>query len=272
MDPDVCAGAIALEGPILAHSIREMKIPSDTSKLFCTTVFGLCDIPPVKLNNIVFPKAKPAGAVRPPASGQPPLKIVHISDIHVDLSYEVGANTQCNKNVCCRPYTEADQPGNTASPAGPFGDPNCDTPLSLEQSMYSAIEKLIPDAAFTMFTGDVVEGAVWLVNNNEIISDLTSAYSNMSSLNTVYGVVGNHDVAPVNSFPPAPIDTTMSSQYVYDTLSAEWTAFLGPEVAGQSRTQSGSYSTLHKDTNLRIISINTNFWYKVRVLSTIEKQ
>jgi hypothetical protein len=29
--------------------------------------------------------------------------------------------------------------------------------------MYAAIESLVPNKAFTIFTGDVVEGAVWLV-------------------------------------------------------------------------------------------------------------
>lgn len=46
-DDDVCAGAIGLEGPILAHDLRSMAIPSKTSELFCLTIFGLCQWPDV---------------------------------------------------------------------------------------------------------------------------------------------------------------------------------------------------------------------------------
>jgi sphingomyelin phosphodiesterase len=205
--------------------------------------------------------AKPAQS-RPAVSGKTSLKVVHISDIHVDLSYTVGANYNCTKNICCRPYTTSDDVGVTAFPAGEYGSVYCDSPLSLEESMYAAIESLVPDAAFTIFTGDVVEGAVWLVTDSEVQNDLDSAYNKMSSLNLVYGVVGNHDAAPVNSFPPPTIDTTISSQYVYDTLASLWTTWIGSTEAKASDSNEGSYSVLYPGGNLRVISVNTNFWYK----------
>ena len=76
------------------------------------------------------------------------------------LNYTVGASYNCTKNICCRPYTTADEPGVTDYPAGPYGNSACDSPLSLEQSMYAAIKALVPTRAFSVFTGDVVEGAV----------------------------------------------------------------------------------------------------------------
>lgn len=60
-----------------------------------------------------------------------------------------------------RPYTKDDEPGNTKFPAGPNGDHMCDAPFSLERSMYDAINKFVPDAAFTIFTGDIVDHAIW---------------------------------------------------------------------------------------------------------------
>lgn len=261
-DSDVCTGAIAREGPILAHDLREMTIPSHTAQLFCSTVFGLCDYPAVTTYNVAFPSAKPENAVRPASSGKTPIQVVHYSDIHVDLSYEVGANSNCTKNICCRPYTSADVPGNNSYPAGEYGNVNCDSPLSLEESMYTAINDLVPDAAFAIFTGDVVEGAVWLVNETEVTGDLNNAYSKMSTLGlTVYGVVGNHDAAPVNSFPPAAVDTTISSQWVYDTLSADWTTWIG-STAATTADDYGAYSVDYPGGNLKVISFNTNFYYK----------
>lgn len=198
-----------------------MTVGSFTSQWFCLTIFGLCDYPAVTNYTVPFPSPKP-NTTRPAVSGEPPIQVVHFSDIHVDLYYETGASYNCSDNICCRPYTAADAPGNTSYPAGPYGNHNCDSPFDLEESLYSAMKEIAPNAAFTLFTGDVVEGAEWLVTNAEVVSDLDSAYGNMTSSNLtlVYGVVGNHDVNPINSFPPTDINTTISSQYTYDTLSS----------------------------------------------------
>ncbi|KKK25569.1 hypothetical protein AOCH_000093 [Aspergillus ochraceoroseus] len=261
-DEDVCTGIIAREGPILAHDLRLMDIGSSTSQWFCGSIFGLCQPPAVTEYSVPFPSAKP-NTTRPTPSGETPIQIVHFSDIHVDLSYETGASWNCSKNICCRPYTSADAPGNTSYPAGAYGDHHCDAPLSLEQSMYAAIREIAPHAALSLFTGDVVESAEWVVTNAEVVSDLDSAYGNMtsSSLPPVYAAVGNHDVNPINSFPPAAVDTTISSQYVYDTLSSLWDSVIGSTAASVAESRQAAYSVVYGD-KLRIISLNTMLYYK----------
>jgi sphingomyelin phosphodiesterase len=173
----------------LAHDLRQMTVGSHTAQLFCNTIFGLCPFPSVTEYNVPFPSPKPATS-RPAVSGKTPIEVVHYSDIHVDLSYETGSNYNCTKNICCRPYTSADEPGNTSYPAGPYGNHACDSPVTLEESMYAAIKEIAPNAAFTLFTGDVVEGAVWLVNETEVSNDLKNAYAKMTALGQVYGTVG----------------------------------------------------------------------------------
>ncbi|KAH8896938.1 calcineurin-like phosphoesterase [Thozetella sp. PMI_491] len=259
-DADVCAGAIGLEGPILAHDLRQMTIGSKTSTLFCLTVFGLCQWPDVDVSFSPTMSAKPATS-RPSSSGKEPIQVVHISDIHVDLSYEAGASYNCTKNICCRDYTAADAPGNNDFPAGVFGNTACDTPVTLEESLYAAVQTLVPNRAFTIFTGDVVEGAVWSVTDAEVAHDLSDAYSRMQVLGTVYAVTGNHDACPVNSFPPAAVDTTISTQWAYNNLSADWEPWIGSTGAQEVASHYGSYSYVDA-SGLRIISINTNFWYK----------
>lgn len=56
--------------------------------------------------------------------------------------------------------SEADTLGNTTHPAGPFGDHKCDTPVTLENSMYEFIKDEFPNAAFALFTGDIVDHGV----------------------------------------------------------------------------------------------------------------
>lgn len=263
-DDDVCAGAIGLEGPILAHDLRNMDIPSKTSELFCLTIFGLCQWPDVDTSYAVTLSDKPANASRPAPSGGTPLQIVHISDIHVDRNYTTGASYNCTKNICCRPYDADDEPGVTDYPAGPYGNPACDSPVSLEESLYAAIEALVPNRTFTIFTGDVIEGDVWLTTDEEVTSNLNDAYGRMVSIGQTYAVVGNHDSCPVDSFPPAAVDTTYAAetQIFYDTISSDIESWVGSAAAAEVSSNYGSYSVLDATTGLRIISLNTNLWYK----------
>lgn len=161
-----------------------------------------------------------------------------------------------------RNYDSADAPGNNDDPAGPYGDHNCDAPVSLEESMYAAIKELVPDAAFALFTGDIVDHAVWNTTEAQNILDMNNAYALMASSGAfpvVFGTAGNHESSPTNAYPPA--DVGNESQWVYDTLAADWTQWIGASAAsGVSSTTSGAYSTTYGN-NLRIISLNTNFYY-----------
>lgn len=82
----------------------------------------------------------------------------------------------------------------------------------------------------------------------------------MKSIGQTYAVVGNHDTSPVNSFPQASVSTTIDSQWAYDVMSSEWSSWIGTDAATAANDNYGSYSVLTSE-GLRIISINTNFWY-----------
>lgn len=117
----------------------------------------------------------------------------------------------------------------------------------------------------SIFTGDVVEGAVWLVTgksftvytcsfltsfpDTEVTNDLNDAYSRMKSLGQAYAVVGNHDASPVNSFPPGAVDTTITTQWAYDTMSSNWCSWIGATAASQAVSNYGSYSVLTSEGN-----------------------
>lgn len=263
-DDDVCTGAIGLEGPILAHDLRNMDIPSKTSELFCLTIFGLCQWPAVDTSYSVSMSAKPANASRPESSGQTPIQIVHISDIHVDQNYTTGTSYNCTKNVCCRAYDADDAVGVTDYPAGAYGNVECDSPVTLEESLYAAIEELVPNRTFTIFTGDVIVGDVWETTDNEVSGGMNDAYGRMEGIGQTYAVIGNHDSCPVDSFPPAAVDTTYAdeTQIFYTTLSEDIASWIGSSGSSSVAENYGSYSVVDSTTGLRLISINTNFWYK----------
>jgi sphingomyelin phosphodiesterase len=235
-----------------------MDLGSHTSDLFCITFFGLCSYPDVTPYNVSFPSPKPSGS-RPEPSGQTPLQVVQFSDIHVDQFYVTGSSTNCSKPICCRDYTTADSPGNNNYPAGPNGDHNCDAPVSLEESMYAAIRQFAPNATFSLFTGDIVDHAVWNTTQAQNTIDINDAYTRMGSLGfPVFGTVGNHEMSPTNAFPPIAVGN--EAQWVYNLLFSDWASWIG----GSSTTEEnevGAYSTTFGSTTLRIISINTNMYY-----------
>ncbi|KAK4252325.1 Metallo-dependent phosphatase-like protein [Corynascus novoguineensis] len=262
-DADVCNGLLERQGPIIAQSIRGIRPNSDTSHVICAIIFGVCSYPQARPFPFPFPSQKPANATRPGVSGLTPLKVVQYSDIHVDLLYEVGSNYNCTKPICCRPYTKSDAPGNTPFPAGPNGEHSCDTPLSLEESMYAAIRSIAPDAAFTLFTGDIPDHAIWNTTERQTIINIDDAYIRMadSKFPLVYGAVGNHESHPVNAF-----QTTAEgsqAQWVYDTLEANWAKWIGPN-ADEAVAKMGAYNVAYTSPaggRLRIISLNTNMYY-----------
>jgi len=265
-DADVCEGSVALEGPILARGIRNIAVGSRVSRLFCVYTLGLCDFPEVDPWEVPFPSAEPP--VSPQRSPEEversrtkrkePLRIVHYSDIHVDPFYEQGTNANCTKPICCRDYIDSVIDDNF-SPAGPHGDHQCDSPRSLEGSMYAAIKELVPDAAFSIFTGDIVDHAVWNTTQAQNTIDIDASYVRMANMGfPVYGTAGNHESSPTNSYPPE--GSSDSAQWLYNLLSLAWVRWVGPDGADMAR-RLGAYSTKHDDLNLRVISLNTNLLY-----------
>lgn len=157
--------------------------------------------------------------------------------------------------TCHRPYTPADAPGNNDFPAGPFGDHNCGAPLSLERSMYDAIKALSPD--FAIFTGDIVDHAIWNTTVEQNTAEITTAYQHMADTGLlVYGTVGNHEMSPANAIPPSHLGN--SAQWLYEVVSEAWKRWIGTPAEVK---EIGAYSVKYPNSNLRIISVSTNMWY-----------
>jgi sphingomyelin phosphodiesterase len=126
--------------------------------------------------------------------------------------------------------------------------------------MYDSIKTIVPDATFMLFTGDIVDHAVWNTTEAQNILDINDAYNLMAGLGKpVFGTIGNHESSPTNAFPPTALNNN-AAQWVYDTVAADWQQWIGAG-ADASVQGFGSYSVQWGTTNLRIISINTNMYY-----------
>ncbi|EIM91606.1 sphingomyelin phosphodiesterase [Stereum hirsutum FP-91666 SS1] len=264
-DDDVCAGTFNRSGRIISHDLRQISLNGTTAVKLCDAVFGLCQPPLVTPFNVTFPKPAPTSATKFISSGRQPFQVVHISDVHIDRSYTVGADANCTKNICCRNF--ADETGPVSEPAQPFGNSHCDSPGILAQSLIEAMNEIGNDALFSIFTGDVVEGATWLVTEREVTNDLADWNEQMAaSLNlTIFPSIGNHDSVPVNSFPRNTSSSGVHATddlFVFDTQSAGWEKWINATAADQVDHNSGSYAIVVPGTSLKIISMNTQYWYK----------
>ncbi|KAF7357082.1 Saposin B-type domain-containing protein [Mycena sanguinolenta] len=260
LDPDVCAGYIEREGPILAHDLRLINTTGQTAQKLCDALMGMCVTHPLNPFTVPFPKPPPANPKKFVSRGRPPIRVAHLSDVHIDRMYTVGAEANCTKSICCRDF--ADSPANPTVPALPNGNSHCDSPVSLADSLLEEVERLNP--RFSIFTGDVVEGATWIVDQGEVTTDLQAFNAELASKLSapIFPSLGNHDSAPVNAFARTTSHTANNSQFVFETQSAGWEQWIGQNAALQVDHNSGCYSAKVPGLDLRIIAVNTQFWYK----------
>ncbi|PFH58054.1 hypothetical protein XA68_14224 [Ophiocordyceps unilateralis] len=229
-DADVCRDAVPQQAPIFAKVLRNNGEGSPAFKALSAFMLGVCSVPSIT-PRIPSLSPKPARGRPSWSSGKAPIQVVHFSDIHIDPLYLPGANTDCGKPICC-----SDKPGNNDSPAGLFGDHDCDVPHTLEKSMYDAIRTVAPNAAFAIFTGDIVDHAVWDTSARHNKKSIRNAYDVMRSQLgnlTVFAIAGNHEAHPVNAFPTR--DVREKTPSLHRQLSAEWSRWI--DVDAKSDTQ-----------------------------------
>jgi sphingomyelin phosphodiesterase len=129
---------------------------------WCYYTWYECNAPPVvQINESEWFSPKPAGEESPPPSGEV-IKVLHLTDWHLDPCYDIGAEADCSQYLCCRPYstnTKLDTAfANASVPASRWGYLYCDTPADLGISMFAEMPKFInlSDVTFAIFTGEIV--------------------------------------------------------------------------------------------------------------------
>ncbi|KAJ7472599.1 sphingomyelin phosphodiesterase [Mycena latifolia] len=259
-DPDVCAGVVQGAGPVLGQDLRQINTTGPTAEKLCAALMGVCFSKTVTPFTVQFPKPAPAHPKIFKSRGRAPFRVVHLSDVHIDRQYTPGSEANCTKPICCRDFS--DSPTTPTLPAGPNGNSHCDSPVPLADSMLEAVERLNPK--FSIFTGDVAERVVWLVNQSDVSTDLHDFNAEMASKLSapIFPSLGNHDTSPVNLFARSTSNTANNSQWVFDIQSTGWERWIKESAAAQVDHHSGSYSALVSGTNLRIMAVNTQYWYK----------
>ncbi|RWS17697.1 sphingomyelin phosphodiesterase-like protein 2, partial [Dinothrombium tinctorium] len=183
---------------------------------------------------------------------------VQLTDIHVDLNYAPGTDSDCGEPLCCRLSNGFTKDVNRK--AGVWGDyRKCDSPLITVIEALKHIKENHPFVDYWLWSGDVGPHDVANTSREEVITHirvLTYLLKQYSPV-PILPVVGNHEGVPTNSFPPPDITNSLSISWLYETLAEEWSVWLPPSALRTLRI--GGFYTLPLRKGLRVIALNTNY-------------
>ncbi|XP_022243798.1 sphingomyelin phosphodiesterase-like [Limulus polyphemus] len=157
----------------------------------------------------------------------PVVHVLHLSDSHFDPYYKEGSNAECGEPLCCRITNEpASHPSKAA---GKWGDyRNCDMPLRTLESML----KHVTDnhkIDYVIWTGDIPPHDIWKSTQSEqiyILRSVTQLMRKYLKKVPIFPALGNHESAPVDSFPLPEQSGHHSISWLYDELAKLWSPWL----------------------------------------------
>ncbi|TFY56866.1 hypothetical protein EVJ58_g7375 [Rhodofomes roseus] len=262
-------------GSVMTQTIAAADVGGYDGQAICSVFLSLCPRPPTSPLDLDSWFAKPKPNPLPPPK-QPTgerLQILHLSDLHIDPRYAIGAEANCSQYLCCRvnSYNE-NSLNHTVQPAPRFGAFNCDSPYPLIVAALQAVPALTGTEEtgfdFTIYTGDLIPhdpanelSRAYTVYSESVLYDLIKRLVNTGPM---YAVMGNHDTYNMAMNSPYNIGNGLRDQFNwdYDHLAALWEleGWIDADTAQQARTHYSAYSVQRQD-GLRIITINTDFWY-----------
>lgn len=260
--PRVCEGVSTLFGSEVIYVLQRTSLGPDEICSFiigdgCGDVYN-----PYHEWEVIFPPVpKPPVVETPvPMEGVPFFKVLHISDTHYDPHYTEGSNAECNEPLCCR--LSSGRPSNPKAAAGKWGDyRKCDTPKRTVDHMLSHIADTHSDVDYILWTGDLPPHDVWnqsKMENLEIIKETVRQMTEKFPGVPIFPALGNHESAPVNSFPPPYVNNADNSiSWLYDELDVQWRRWLPQSVSNTVRR--GAFYSVLVRPGFRIISLNMNY-------------
>ena len=178
----------------------------------------------------------------------PQLRMIQITDIHLDVKYIENGAVFCDEPSCCR--TPASNFSRIKS--GKFGYlGRCDTGLELLKSLMDKIYELKPD--FIIWTGDNSGHNSKNSSQEEnyeatiIVKDMLDERFNLSI--PIYPALGNHEVFPADAY-------IGSEKELLEEYAEIFKDYFYEEQAYESFKKYGYYTEKYNNTNLRIVVLN----------------
>ncbi|KAJ8084601.1 hypothetical protein PM082_003374 [Marasmius tenuissimus] len=260
-------------GSVVTQVVGNADVGGLDGQMLCQNFLNLCPLPPTSPLNLTgwFKKPRPDPLPSVKKSTGKRVKVLHISDLHIDPRYATGSEANCtNSGFCCRENTfNAQSPNQTIFPAPRFGTFQCDTPFSLVMAAMEAIPLLTGTQgsgfAWTVYTGDMVSHDP----DNQLSRDYirwteTTVYDlfkRMLGSGPVYASLGNHDSYNQAQDAPHSLGKPLADQFSwnYDHVAALWKheEWLPEAAVELAKAHYASYMVKRTD-GLRVITLNTD--------------
>lgn len=252
------------------------------SEYSCSRMLGFCSSPNYKylpssdyISRVLSDKPeflssndyvdKQYEAIRNDPKKRKTIKVLHMTDIHVDLEYAEGYNAKCNEPICCRVNNGI--PSDPSHAAGKYGDYNCDLAPSTMNLFFDYIASIKDEYDLIFWTGDNIAHDVWeqsVEKNSYYTKYITDIIKEKLPNVPVYPILGNHEFFPVN------VQSFDGNHPLIDNIAEYWADWLGPEGIDDFRNF-GYYNIPLKGNNydwsgVRVIGLNTeatnnqNWW------------
>lgn len=272
MDAPVCYGAVHEMGDVLFPQLTEFVLTGEYS---CSRFFGFCSSPSwitldhndyvhrmisekpdiIKNNDFIDNLYE---EIKNDPKERETIRVLHMSDLHTDLSYSVGASIDCGEPLCCRAGV-GPTPVKPEDAAGIWGDYNCDLPPKTLESMFHFVRDMEDGPDLVLWTGDNVAHDIWnqtIHKNTEATIIITDFIKSHWPEMPIFVSAGNHEFYPVNVE-----GFSESDQPILNLLAEHWKDWIDEENLELFKKY-GYYHIQLRDVieeldNVRIITINT---------------
>ena len=252
-DEEVCRGIVDKYGYIILESFFSKFF---SGYFFCEKI-DLCPVEKPKnyliadvyAKNLLSKKIKKEKE-KPKENGKV-LRMLQITDLHIDPKYEEGCSTNCTKLICCRPDSTINK---TKPYSGKYGfEGKCDIPMTLFESFVN--DAINRNVDFIIWTGDNAPHDSWEGNQSAVYEiarnikeKLDEKFNNGNRNTPVFYSLGNHEKYPNDDFKDNESDMLEKMTTIFGSYLDE------PEK--ETFKEGGYYSKKYLNTNLRIIALN----------------
>ncbi|KAL4241709.1 Sphingomyelin phosphodiesterase [Abortiporus biennis] len=270
-------------GSVVTQVVANADVGGLDGQMLCQNFLSLCPLAPTTPLNLTswFAKPKPNPLPPPKKATGKRLKVLHISDAHIDPRFSTGAEANCTSGLCCRENNFNKQsPNSTLMPAPRFGWYSCDSPYSLILSALESIPVLTGTQQtgfdWTVYTGDLVShdpdnqlSRDYVTYTETVMYDL---FKRLLDSGPVYATLGNHDSYNQAQDAPHTLGGSLASQFSwnYDHVASLWQheQWLPQAAIELARAHYAAYMVKRVD-GLRIITLNTDMWYRANYFNYI---
>ncbi|WVQ68661.1 uncharacterized protein L199_006870 [Kwoniella botswanensis] len=277
------------QGPFYAQVLAYADVGGSDGQYLCQNFISVSKCPRPALPKFdaseFWTKPKPSNVTAPVPKGTNRVKVLHMSDFHIDPRYATGSEANCTSDLCCRkgnPVASLYSNYTPSVPAPRFGYFQCDTPWALGAAAVEAIPVLTGTHGddilnMTIFTGDLVShDPYYQLSRDFILYTETALYDlwkrTLNPSSPLFAAIGNHDQYQQAFDSPDTLTGILKKQFSwnYDHLSSLWknNDWIDDKAARQAKAHYGGYSVQHA-SNLKVITINTDLWYRSNIFAFI---